>query len=431
MSFLRSMLRFFIGERGPADLVVTRNAGGTHFRLPHRHPHRRLLSLLLLGLLALGAYMVFLIIRGNLRLAEDERDLLGMGVCVAAIVLAMIAACFKLHVNWHYEVVLTPGGLAVFYVATGRQWQIAGIDLTPIRQFTVIARRGKSALLAESTADAPRFVLQNQDHDLMVRLANLLAEENARLGGTATAIRVRVEEVIVGTSQPRVEPPIHSKILLTQHEAGVTLEFPLPDDDRERARRRAWRAAEIGILLLIGSVFWGAICGIMHWEGMAGFAVPAFLVGIGLLIAAANMMTGIIGTNQARDDDLFQLSALGNLLIRTTRDHRKQIWYRDEIRDLRVEDRVETTAHDGDGGTHYSSVHIVQLMLELHAGDRVMLLGRAAGESTEDYRKKAELEWVATVLRQALQAEAPETPQVSPHAIQAANVPPEETRITG
>jgi hypothetical protein len=100
-----------------------------------------------------------------------------------------------------------------------------------------------------------------------------------------------------------------------------------------------------------------------------------------------------------------QLSIADDLFICTASDLRKRIWYRQEIRTIAlVEADVETTSTDENGSAHTVISRVLRLVVELHNGEQVILLGISAGLA--DYRPRAELEWIATMLRQALGTEA-------------------------
>ena len=90
-------------------------------------------------------------------------------------------------------------------------------------------------------------------------------------------------------------------------------------------------------------------------------------------------------------------------MIRTSRDHRKQVWYRQEIRAVAIEDRTEThESHSEGGSTTVTITYITQLVLELQSGEKPILTAHFTDDPKRDYRPRAELEWVATQLRQAL-----------------------------
>jgi hypothetical protein len=322
-----------------------------------------------------------------------------MGV-IAAVILFL--ACIW-RVVWHYEFILTPHSLRVECITTFLGTRTATVNLEPIQQLTIIRIDKNCTLQAESPAGPSRPFFRNQDYDSMHRLATLLAEQHARLTPGRAALRVTVEEPHKESSADRSEPPLNSQVALTHPGTGVTLDFPLPEDGRLRARRSAWCAFEIGVLLLVGAVIWFAVCSSADWPSLLTLAYIMFMVGIGTLIAAANQGRAAWYENQ-QDDDLRQLSVVGNMLIRTARDHRKKAWYRGEISTIRAS--VVVVYANSEGGTS-SVAHFLHLVLELHNGEKVILLGRSY-EPSADYRPKAEYEWVATRLRQALRGDAGE-----------------------
>ena len=409
-TYLGFLLRFLFGERGPSDIVVTRSEQGTHFRLPNQQADREARSSVLVVVLALGALGIFLVINGTLRYAEEQRDYWGMSLSVAGIVAFLAFFFFRLRINWHYELFLTLTDLRVFYVASGQRWRTAQIDLAAVRQFTVLRNGPKSSVQAEAIGDEPRLVLRESPHEVALRLAELLAKERASFDRLAPVMRVTIETPTAGAAKDRLEPPLNSKVKVTQHEAGVTFDFPLLDDARPRARRRAWRSYEVGIFLLMAALVWYALCQLRAWHHFQVLAVFAFGAGI-LFLMAASSQSWMAWRDNGADEALRQLAVIGNLLIRTARDHRKQIWYRQEIRAVELEDRVETHENHGEGsGSTVVTYYVLDLVLRLHNGDKALLTTWTNAYPLSDYRPKAEVEWVATVLRQTLLADSHETP---------------------
>jgi hypothetical protein len=195
---------------------------------------------------------------------------------------------------------------------------------------------------------------------------------------------------------------------VTQHDGGFILDFPLAPDDRARADRRAWSIFTIAIVLLVGSLVWFSACQVLQWQQFQGLGLLYFVLGILGLIAAVTSSSS--GRNlPRRDDDLRQLSVADNLLIRTARDHRKQVWYRQEILAIEVESKIGKGAH---------------LVLALHSGERVILLGDGWGLPAQAFRSIDEMEWIAAALWQAL------LPKPPSHAIQNLAERATDTRIS-
>jgi hypothetical protein len=221
--------------------------------------------------------------------------------------------------------------------------------------------------------------------------------------------------------QDRPSLPPEARVVVTRHEAGITLDFPLIIDDHLAARRRAWRFFEVGVFLLVGSVGCLAACRMAGWFALIPMLAVPFLAGIVALVAAANRMR--TAWNDAHGVDfLCQLAVAGNLLIRTWRDQRKQIWYRQEIRTIKIEDKLESNADESEGCTTYLSTYAFQLVIELQSSKQLVLLADGSSLPAGLYRSKAELEWIAAQLKLALFPAGPETPGSdnvpSPHSIQ-------------
>jgi hypothetical protein len=243
------------------------------------------------------------------------------------------------------------------------------------------------------------------------------------------------EAVEIG--QEQLEAAFHPSVYVTRNEAGVTIGFPFSSDARLEARRRAWRFFEVGILLLVGTVVCFAICNMAGWSGVIPMLTVTFIAGIVALMAAASRMWS--AWNHAPGNDfLCQLAIAGNLLIRTWGDQRKQIWYRHEIRAIWIEDKLNNTVRESEGCNTGRSTHAFQLVIELQSGDGIVLLADGSNLPAGVFRPKAELQWIATLLRQALGLEPVERPasptraedRASAQAIQEIAARVKETRIT-
>ncbi len=211
------------------------------------------------------------------------------------------------------------------------------------------------------------------------------------------------------------------KVAATYHDAGVTLDFPLPEDLRDAGRRRAWRLYEIGTFLLLGSVLWISFCYAMEWFGVVPLATLPFVVGILLLIMAANR-SGASWSDDHYDRDLRQLAFAGNLLVRTFRDHQKEVWYRHEIRSISVVAPAVTDAATSVAGRG------AQLVMQLQNAEPVILWELGSAHASTDRERNTELEWIATVLREALARGLPEATDAA-HAIQDLGARMTDTRI--
>lgn len=198
-----------------------------------------------------------------------------------------------------------------------------------------------------------------------------------------------------------LDPPPGSKVVPTRHETGVTLDFPLSEDGHLEARRRAWRTFEVGIFILVGCVAGFIVFRRSGLSVMMPMLDLVFVAGIVTLIAAASRMWAA-WENTRGDDFLCQLAVVDNLLIRTWRDHRKEIWYRQEIRTVQVEDKLTRAARESEGGNIHLSTFAFQLVLELQSGEQIILLADGSSLPADEYRPKAEMEWIAAVLWQAL-----------------------------
>lgn len=397
----RTILEFLLGAAGPVDIVVTPDGAGVRVRLPNQRSRRPT---------ALGWLIAALVIGPFVAVIARDAMWIAVGLTLAA---ALVIALWWRFV-WHYEILLTRRSLRVDHVTTLWRTCRATVDLQRTRQFTIVRIGKECRLHAESPTAATRPFFRNQNYDRMRQLAAILVEQHALLTPGGPALRVAVEQPHEANEE-RTEPPLNSQIALTQPGAGITLEFLLPQDDRLDARRRAWRAFEIAIILLVGAVIWFVVCKRAEWPSLLLLAYIMFMIGIGTLIASANQSWAAWQNNQV-DDEVRQLSVVGNMLIRTSRDHRKKAWYRSEIRTIRAD---VLTGHSSSEGGAITVSYCLKLILELHNGEMVNLLPPKEYEPRDDYRPRAEFEWVATRLRQALLESAgePEETDASSQAI--------------
>ncbi len=395
MATSRRIVDFFLGERGPADIVRTRTEAGVFFRLPNQRHNREQWTAWLIIVLIFGVPVIFVSVFTVLIFPLEERNLVGPFLFVSVILVIISAITGKWRFVWHYEILLTSEVLAVDCISFLRRRRLTTIELASVQQLTVVRPPSKSFLQAETTGEAPRVLLRGLDHHVLTRLANLLSIEQP-------ALRVAVESP-VGVQPERRAAPLNSKIVLTAHDTGISLEFPVAEDPRYQARRRAWRTFEVGIFILMGTLIAFAVGRMFEWRGMpAGFLTVPFVVGL-LCLAAASSQSWATWQDVRTDDELRQLSIVGNMLIRTSRDHRKRVWYRDEIRAITLEEKIERVDVPSEGGTPtIFTYHCLQLIVETHTGDKAILTRHAAPHPTDDYHPKAEMEWIATQLRQAL-----------------------------
>ena len=219
------------------------------------------------------------------------------------------------------------------------------------------------------------------------------------------------------------EPPVDWNVRATVTEGGITVDFPVCS-----STGGAWHFFKIGAFLLTGSAICLALGNMkdywLSWVSTAGLLLLVCGVGAVLLAAESWRLSWL-----ADGDHVSQLAVAGNLLIRTMRDHRKNVWYREEIRAISVEAETHTHAEDTETeiGTLYVTIHAVYLFVKLNSGEKVALFGWRVRAPATDDRPKAELEGIATQLRRALFLAGK---AASSHAIQARIVYSDEDRFT-
>jgi hypothetical protein len=180
-----------------------------------------------------------------------------------------------------------------------------------------------------------------------------------------------------------------SPVRVTEHETGVTLDFPCPRDAHREGRLRAWRSFEIGIGLQIGAVIWYAACAMATWPAGQLLAVLPLAAGLVVLVIASNQ-SWAAWQEQVNDDQIIQISVVGNLLIATARDHRSQLWRREDILGISLEPMPPAETFDA----------VRMLITSTESYDVVMLGPVVAGDN--DRGLEAELARIAYLLRRAL-----------------------------
>lgn len=176
---------------------------------------------------------------------------------------------------------------------------------------------------------------------------------------------------------------------VTEHETGVTLDFPCPRDAHREGRLRAWRSFEIGIGLQIGAVIWYGFCGMANWPAGQLLAVLPLATGVVVLVVASSQ-SWAAWQEPVTDDQIIQISVVGNILIATARDHRKQVWRQEDITDVALELMPRVDSCDA-----------VRLLLKSNDSCDVVMLGPFIARDDER-GLEAELPRIAQVLRQAL-----------------------------
>ena len=222
--------------------------------MPTQRNNRVALSIALTLSLVFGPIGIYALISGTMNLPDENRDLEGMWIAVSAILTLIVVLALCWRIVWHYEISISPQVLRVDCITSFHHEVEAQIDLAAIGQFTIINDGKVSSLQAESKDAVPRVLLRNQEHHFLVRVADLLTQECAVLDPAKPRMRVTVETSLVGVQTERVTPPLNSKAVAFRNDTGVTLDFPLPEDDRVVDRRRAWRTFEVGVCLLMASV---------------------------------------------------------------------------------------------------------------------------------------------------------------------------------
>lgn len=199
------------------------------------------------------------------------------------------------------------------------------------------------------------------------------------------------------TSPHHPPAPEGSPFTVRRKSGGIEINFPwqaLPADVMRTGVVLTLLATLAGLgifFLLILAVFAGP-----HMHPVVLFAAFALLVAIGGL--AFGLLYRPVPSDAQRPDAgrLRQLAAIDGILVRKGSWGNKQIWYADEVRDIRAE--------------NYWVGKDLLLGVVLRSPDEEPFVLYGAVPFTESTPKqRAELEWIAAELRQAM--EIPDDPQ--------------------
>jgi hypothetical protein len=382
MAFARRILRLMLGDPGPTDTVVTRSADSVHFRLPNRRCDWRTYILILAA-------------------AWLEAVVLALLFGMPFLTLVLAAAYLAWRFTWHYELTLNAKHLSVDCLTSWTRRTQRVISLAHIGQFTVVRKVRTALLQAESGNDEIETILVDRSADVLERLAQMLSEQHAALAGLTPPIRVAVESPLASIRTERLLPPLNTRIVLNWHISGIMLDFPAPPMvDPEPASGPIRQTlvpcvAFAAFLSVTAAGFVGVISA--HHGGQPGAAalialLSCFPIFTGLALLCAMLRHELFRPPPRRAACwLRRLIVTDDVLIRTMLNGGKQVWYRDEIERICV--GSETTAMGG---------NMLWLRLVTKAGEREDLLGAVADHGIEDYRPRADLEWVATALQRAL-----------------------------
>lgn len=416
------LTRFFFGERGPVDIAVTRAPEASHFRLPNQRPHSNAFTLPIAVPLAIAGYGMFLVVHGALRLPDESRGRWGVGLAIGGMVVAALAIMARMRVDWHYEITLNPGDLRVYCASSGQRWRTVKLDLAPVRSLEIRTDNGVSLLHAISADGTRSSLVKGADPGRIADLAQLLAAEYALLSPGLPPWVVLGDGVDSFARAVHAEQPPGSGIVLTRQETGVSLDFPQREQERARQSRHAWQTFEVGMIAFLAALIFFAVCRMNQAPEWLPIAGMLFIAGFVIVYMAGGQAVAAWQL-PGSDDGLRQLSVADNLLIRTTRDHRKQVWYRQEIHAILVEP-LRTPFPDPSSA---AVVEVCQVYVELTSSEKIQLSDVMYPWSEPS--RHVEIEWIAHVLRQALFGAKPSASAPSTTTAFQVLQPPVESHI--
>jgi hypothetical protein len=393
----------------PPEIVVTETADGFRYRLPRPDigPARFAgCALIAFGLIPAGmggAFIAFV--------AKVLPDLSWPAILISCLFL-LIPLAFLLggltlmfFGSWmlagHQEIALTARHV-------GSAWRVGPLrwpgrrPRARLKQFTVVRGEQDSTSLLQADCEGsrplrlatgyPEAWLQALADDLARKCRALPAEDSAE------AVGVAEESSSPHDIRDRPERPVNCRAVLEEHPGGVSLAMP-PAGVWQGTNKFIvfWTFAWCVMVLAFSAVFGtAAVQGKVHNENGEPasplcsllFLVPFWLVGLGFLI-------GVLHRGQRR----VRLTVDGDRLLVVQSGlfgARRREWSRAEIADLRVVCDRRSTIGEGKRKTAYYPWQI-DLRIVPRDGPAVNVITYREGDS-----RKADLEWMATMLRGAL-----------------------------
>ncbi len=194
---------------------------------------------------------------------------------------------------------------------------------------------------------------------------------------------------------------------------GDTIAFVYPRSGEEPAdkERRQVRGVMTAVMACL---FLGIVLLTFAWTTTktdTGGRVALFIVGCSFLVLVPTGIGWMWHRYRHRDRIIqkmldqvtTELSVVKRRLIRRYASGREEVWPRQKIEDILVEQRTESV-----GGESNETIQVCDLRLSLREGGKVHLYGRAAAGTSQEQ----DLHWMAGELRRALQVPyaAPPTP---------------------
>jgi hypothetical protein len=389
----------------PPEIVVTETADGFRYRLPRPDfgPARFAGCVLIaFGLIPAGMGGAFLAF-----VATVIPDLPWPAILISCLFLlvplAFLLGGFALMFfgSWmlagHQEITLT--GRHV-----GSAWRVGPLrwpgrrPRARLKQFTVVRgeQEGTNVLQAESEGSRPLRLATGYPEKWLQSLADDLARKCRALPAeeSAAAVGVAEESASPHDIRDRPERPVNCRAVLEEHTGGVSLVMPPAGVWRGNNRFMVlWTFLWCGLLLpitaLLGTAALQGNVHDKHGQPVSPlcailFLIPFWLVGITFLLGVLHY--GRRRVSLTVDGD--RLLVVHSGVFGT----RRREWTRDEIAELRVVCDRRSTIGEGKRNPYYPWQ--IDLRIVPCEGPEVNVITYREGDP-----RKADLEWMATLLR--------------------------------
>jgi hypothetical protein len=393
----------------PPEIVVTETDDGVRYRLPRPQiGPGRFAGCFLIPFGCLGAGMGGAFVVLALRVIVDLTMPVALIACLVlliplAILLGGLALIF--FGGWmlagHQEITLTSRHIRSAWCLGPVRWP-GRRSRALLKQFTVV--RGDQAIANHLQADCegskplrlalgfPEEWLQPLADDLARKCRALPAEE-----GDRAAVSVVEESTSPQDIRNRPERPVNCRAFLEEQAAGVTVVMPPPGIWQGNNKFIVFWAFGWCVMLLPITVGFGAAAMQGNMRNKHGqpvsplwsilYLVPFWLVGISALLVV--LYRGRRGATLAVEGDrlvVVQSSLFGM---------RRREWLCKEIAELRVACDRRSKVVEGEGNPDFP--WLIDLRIVARDGEGVNVITYREGDP-----HKADLEWMATVLRGAL-----------------------------
>jgi hypothetical protein len=394
----------------PPQIVVTETADGVHYRLPRPQLGPvRFVGCILIAFGFLPAGMGGIFIAFAARVVVDlswPEALIACLFLMIPLAFLLVGLALMYLGGWllagHQEITLTARHVRGAMCLGPLRWS-GRMPRARLKQFTVVrgTQPGANGLQADCEGSRPLRLAFGFPEEWLQALADDLARNCRALPaeeGETAAVGVAEESASPHDIRDRPERPVNCRAFLDEEAAGVTLVVPPPGVWQGTNKfivfwTFGWCALLVPITVALGTAAAQGNVHDKHGRPVSPLFAILFLglfwlVGIGFLL-------GVLHRGRRRVSltvDGGRLVVVQSGLFGT----RRREWSREEIADLRAVCDRRSTIGEGKGNNAYYPWQI-DLRIVPRDGRELNVITYREGDP-----RKADLEWMATVLRGAL-----------------------------